>query len=91
MESVDFFCELDLLFFIFRPFDIDDSLFIYEQLSDVFTSFVVNDDAFAERDIADDRLAAKRIAAARAVDQQLIMPLNLERVAAGGAASGFLR
>src|SRR5690606_22021081 len=73
---------LHLACLAFRPFDIDDPVTIDHQLPHVLAPFVVDDNAFPERDIPDDLFASKRIAAACTRYKQILDALDGDRILA---------
>src|SRR5262249_8757096 len=60
------------------PFDLDATLGVVQQVDDVGTRRRVDGHALAARDVADDLLAADRIAAARAEDHQVVEAADLD-------------
>src|SRR5690606_17672707 len=69
-----------LVLFALGPIDLDDAVAVDHQLFDVLTAFVMDYDTLAERDIADDVLAPKRIAAAGPRREQIVDALDDYRV-----------
>ena len=62
------------------PLDRDAAVGFVQQVLHVGTAARMDSNALAARDVADDFFAANRIATSRAVDQQLVLALDLERV-----------
>ena len=67
-----------------RPFDIDLALDLIHQVLHVGAVGRMHGDAFAARDISDDRFAANRIAALGAVDHQIVDTFDLDDEIAAG-------
>jgi len=65
-----------------RPLDLDAAVGLVEKILDVGTTARMHRDAFAAGDVPDDVFAADGVATARAVDQQVVLALDLERVGA---------
>src|SRR5205085_5968660 len=55
-----------------RPFDLDDPFRIDHQLLHILTAPRVHDDAFAARDVTDNRFAVHRVATTRARNQHIV-------------------
>jgi hypothetical protein len=66
-----------------RPLDGDAAVALVEQVLHVGTTARVDGDALAAGDVADDLFAANGVATARAIDEQVVLALDLERVRAG--------
>ena len=64
------------------PLHIDAAVGLIEQVLHVGTTAGVDRDALAAGDVADDLLAADGVATSRAVDQQIVLAFNLQRLRA---------
>ena len=66
-----------------RPLDGDAAIAFVEQVLHVWATARMHSDALAARDVADDLFTANGIATSRAIDEQVVLAFNLERVRAG--------
>ncbi len=73
-----------LVFRSARPFDSDAAVGLVKQVLHVGTAARMDGYALAARDVADDFLAADGIATSRAIDQQLVLAFDDERISAAG-------
>ena len=60
------------------PLDGDAAVALVKQVLHIGAAAGVNGDAFAAGDVADDFFAADRVATARAVDEEIVLALDLE-------------
>ena len=67
------------------PLDLDAALRVVHEVEHVRAGRGVHRHALAARDVADDLLAADRVAAARAEDQQVVDAAHLDLLLAAGA------
>ena len=65
------------------PLDIDAAVALVEQVLHIGTAAGMDGHAFAAGDVADDLFAANGVATSRAIDEQVVLALDLERVRAG--------